>query len=179
MKLLVGLGNPGVKYETTRHNMGFLVVDELAERNAISWSGKKFDAVVAKGSVFGIETVFIKPQTFMNLSGKSVLMASKFFKIPIEDIIVIYDDIDMVSGKVKSRRGGGHGGHNGIRSMMASLGGSDFEKIKVGVGRPENSKVPASDWVLSPLSDEELESVQKSVIQDVEMRLEGIYKQSR
>ena len=137
MKLIVGLGNPGPKYEITRHNAGFLVLDEVAKRFDVGWSGQRFQGELAKGNIHGETCVLLKPMTFMNLSGRSVAQALRFFKIDESDLIVLHDDIDVPSGKVKARTGGGHGGHNGIRSIIAETGLKDFFRIKLGVGRPK------------------------------------------
>lgn len=177
MKLIVGLGNPGPKYEATRHNAGFLMLDVLADEFRVDWQGKKFDADIGKGTVYGETCLFMKPLTFMNLSGKSVAKAMRFYKIAPEDVIVIHDDIDLGSAKVKSKAGGGHGGHNGIRSIMAETGQKDFHRIKIGVGRPEEEKgcrMGVSDWVLRPMSDAELMEYQQDILKDVLLRLKNI-----
>ncbi len=178
MKLLVGLGNPGPKYETTRHNVGFLVLDEIAAKFSVSWSGEKFQGIIGKGNVLGVPCVLLKPQTFMNVSGRSLREALNFFKISEEDVVVIFDDIDQESGKVKARKGGGHGGHNGIRSILAEAGIQEFHRVKVGVGRPKTAADGSvSNWVLAPMSDQELVALQNEVLQDVMLRLENIFKQ--
>lgn len=178
MKLLVGLGNPGPKYETTRHNVGFLILDEIADHFKISWSGEKFQGVIGKGDVLGEPCILLKPQTFMNLSGRCVRQTLNFFKIPEEDVIVVYDDIDLESGKVKARMGGGHGGHNGIRSILSEGGIQEFHRIKVGVGRPKSAvEGTVSNWVLNTMTDSELLALQKEVFQDVMLRLENVFKQ--
>ncbi len=174
MKLLVGLGNPGPKYELTRHNAGFLVLDLIAERFGINWQGSKFDGVWGKGDIYGEPCILLKPQTFMNRSGRAVAAALRFFKLGPDDLIVLYDDIDMESGKVKAREGGGTGGHNGIKSIVADSGQTDFHRIKIGVGRPKRDEASApsvSDWVLHPMTDSELLGLQNEVLKDVELRL--------
>ena len=178
MKLIVGLGNPGPKYETTRHNVGFLILDELADQCQINWSGKKFDGEYARGRVFGEDALLFKPMTFMNLSGRPVAAMMNFFKVSPEDLIVIFDDIDQDSGKVRARVGGGHGGHNGVRSIIADYGKSDFHRLKVGVGRPEEKQGSVSNWVLGPLTDDELLALQKGVYEDVMTRLKQIFQSS-
>lgn len=180
MKLLVGLGNPGPKYEMTRHNAGFLILDEIASDSGISWSGSKFQSHYAKGNVLGEPCVLLKPQTFMNLSGRAVTQALQFFKLDPASLIVLHDDIDVPFGKVKTRTGGGHGGNNGIRSILGELGTGDFNRIKLGVGRPtkpEDGEV--TNWVLGRFTDAEIEILQKSMLQDAFVRLESIFKQSR
>ena len=176
MKLLIGLGNPGPKYETTRHNAGFLILDLIADSACISWGSSKFDAVMGKGQLGGESVVLLKPQTFMNLSGRSVAKASRFFKVAVEDMIVFHDDFDMDYGKVKTRAGGGHGGHNGIRSMIAELGSNNFHRMKLGVGRPgKDEPIGVSDWVLHPFTDAELLGLQKEMFDAVMLRLKGIF----
>lgn len=178
MKLLVGLGNPGPKYETTRHNAGFLLLDQLAEEFKIDWSGEKFHAQVGKGTVYEQPCILIKPMTFMNLSGQSVGQFLKYFKLPLADMIVVHDDIDVPSSKVKARIGGGHGGHNGIRNIIDMCGSPDFHRIKVGVGKPpSDDEKEVVDWVLESFTDEELLSIQGSVYQDVLLRLKAIFQQ--
>lgn len=180
LKLIIGLGNPGAKYETTRHNAGFLVLDEIADDLAASWSESQFKALSARATIFGESCLFLKPQTFMNLSGQSVASAQRFYKVATKDCIVIYDDIDMEPSKVKARVGGGHGGHNGVRSMIAEMGSADFHRLKIGVGRPKHRQDgTVSNWVLNSFSEDELIAIQTSVKQDVLDRLESIFKQSR
>src|SRR5262245_26288105 len=129
MKLIVGLGNPGPKYETTRHNAGFLMLDLLAEDADISWETggrSRFGRDMANGTVVGYPCVLLKPMTYMNRSGRSVAEVMRFFKIGPQDVVVLHDDIDVPAGKVKARIGGSHGGHNGIRSIMEETGQSEF-----------------------------------------------------
>lgn len=179
MKLIVGLGNPGPKYETTRHNAGFLILDELAEYARIDLSSNKFDGVYGRGIVFGEDAFLFKPMTYMNLSGKPVAAMMSFFKIDPDDVIVIFDDIDQASGKVKARVGGGHGGHNGIRSIIADTGCSDFHRIKVGVGRPGQDQGSVTNWVLGQFEDEELLALQETVFNEVLVRLKQIFQSKK
>lgn len=178
MKLIVGLGNPGAKYETTRHNAGFLMLDLLADAHRIDWQGNKFEAEYAKGDLLSESCILIKPQTFMNVSGKSVAQALRFFKLTHEDLIVFHDDIDLEVGKVKARAGGGHGGHNGIRDIINATGNSDFHRIKLGVGRPKGDRadMQVSNWVLGNMTDEELMLLQNEMYKDVTLRLKGIFE---
>ena len=177
MKLIVGLGNPGIKYEKTRHNAGFLMLDQIACRFGISWSGEKFKGVVARGEIKGESCVLLKPLTFMNLSGQSVSSALSFFKLTANDLVVIHDDIDVPSGKVKARLGGGNGGHNGIRSIIKETGQSDFHRVKLGVGRPEiDSDLEIETWVLSKLSDVELEAIKGEMLEEVLLRFANIFR---
>lgn len=155
---LVGLGNPDAKYQLTRHNMGFLLIDAISERFEIPVSQSKFHALTGRGLIHGHEVVLIKPQTYMNLSGKSVLAALNFFKIPEKNLLVIFDDLDLPQGEVKTRFGGGHGGHNGVRSILEVLPTDKFFRIKIGIGKPEHKSATAG-WVLQNLSAHELEEL--------------------
>lgn len=136
MKLLVGLGNPGRQYENTRHNVGWLVLDEIASSSGASIDKKKFGAELGEAQVDGVRTLLVKPQTFMNLSGEAVGPAARFYKVEVPDVVVIHDDLDLEFGTVRIKVGGGHGGHNGLRSLLAHLGSRDFVRIRVGIGRP-------------------------------------------
>jgi PTH1 family peptidyl-tRNA hydrolase len=157
--LIVGLGNPGDSYKQTRHNIGFLVVDELARRWGAVLSSEKWQARSARISLSGCRVCLLKPVTFMNLSGRAVALYAEYFKVLPDHILVIHDDIDMASGRLKLVAGGGAGGHNGIRSLVQSLATSDFLRLKVGIGRPGREEVhpdiPVERYVLSPLSDAE------------------------
>ena len=178
MKLIVGLGNPGPRYETTRHNAGFLIVDALAAKFGVAFDSEKFAGVVGQGQLLNESCYMIKPMTFMNLSGKSVAQAARFYKVPVEDVVVIYDDVDVPIGSVKGRLGGGPGGHNGIRSMIAELGNPGFHRIKVGVGKPPKEwNIDTADWVLGKLTREEVESYQGLVLDEVVLRLRQIFLQ--
>jgi len=181
MKLIVGLGNPGPKYETTRHNAGFLMVDSIAEKASASWSTGKFDGELAKGNFLGESCTFLKPMTFMNLSGRSVSAVMRFFKIELEDVIVLHDDIDVPSGKVKTKANGGHGGNNGIRSIIECLGTREFHRVKLGVGRPEDNGAKEQEvhnWVLGPMTDAELISLQREMLDATVVRIKGIFDKS-
>lgn len=180
MWLVVGLGNPGAKYELTRHNAGFLALDVIADKEAVDVSKNQFKALTGTGSLLGQKCLFLKPQTFMNLSGQSVAQAVRFYKIPLEKIIVLHDDIDLEFGKVKAKVGGGHGGNNGIRSMIADLGSPEFHRIKFGVGRPSGVKFkPVSDWVLSAMSQEELDDLAGPMVDEALMRIKGIFDRAK
>jgi PTH1 family peptidyl-tRNA hydrolase len=155
MTLFVGLGNPGPAYEMTRHNIGWRVIDHLvADLEARDISKNSFYGELYRhGNLF-----FLKPTTFMNLSGKSVLTVKQFFKIETEDIIVIHDDIDLPFGALRFKQGGGDGGHNGLKSIDA-LGDRDYYRIRIGVGKPEH-KGQVSDYVLHPFDSKEEESLE-------------------
>ena len=132
--IIVGLGNPGPKYENTRHNLGFLTLDHLAEENDISVSRIKFKSLTGAGNIAGHKVVLVKPQTYMNLSGEAVREAVSFYKIPPEHLIVIYDDLDIPTGSIRIRRFGSAGTHNGMRSVVQQLGTDRFPRIRVGIG---------------------------------------------
>ncbi len=159
MFFIVGLGNAGQKYEGTRHNVGFEVVDRLASRAGLSVFDKKFKALVGRGRLEGRDCFFMKPQTFMNLSGESVGPAVGFFKGSVEDVVVIHDDIDLDLGRLKLKQGGGHGGHNGLRSLLRHLPSDRFIRVRMGVGRPPPQWDPA-DYVLSRFSSTEQADVE-------------------
>lgn len=151
-KLLVGLGNPGPEYRATRHNMGFMVADEFASRNGIVISGRKFEALFGKGLIEGVEVMIVKPLTYMNLSGRSVGRMADFFQIKGEDVLVVHDDMDLPFGRIRVKEKGGHAGHNGLKSIMESLGGGGFARIRVGIGRPPHA---ATDHVLGGFTSSE------------------------
>jgi PTH1 family peptidyl-tRNA hydrolase len=157
--LIVGLGNPGPKYADTRHNVGFIVVDDLAGRWGDRLTTQKWDAVSCRISRFGARLTLIKPLTFMNLSGRAVAEFVNFYRIAMENIIVIHDDLDMRPGRLKLVQGGGAGGHNGIRSIAQHLGTNGFYRLKIGIGRPGKEGVhpdfPVDQYVLSAMVREE------------------------
>lgn len=163
MYIIVGLGNPGKQYEHTRHNVGFDTIDVLAERYRISVDAKKHKAVYGKGMIDGNKVILAKPQTFMNLSGESVRALIDFYKVDeTEELIVIYDDISLEPGQLRLRAKGSAGGHNGIKSIIAHLGGQEFKRVKVGVGeKPKGYDL--ADYVLSRFSKEEREKVDASL----------------
>ncbi len=153
---MVALGNPGDAYLKTRHNAGFMVVDEVAEAFSIPLVKRKFDTIFGRGSVDGVEVILIKPMAFMNLSGPPVLKIANYFKILCEDMLAIHDDIDLAFGRLKINEKGGDGGHKGVRSLMDAFGGGDFVRLRVGVGRPE-ARISAADYVLNGFSAKEKE----------------------
>ncbi len=146
MKLIVGLGNPGQKYERNRHNVGFLAADKIVEEYGFAPYRKRFRGLIAEGRIGGERTLILKPQTYMNESGQSVGEAARFLKIPEEDVVVLYDEIDLAPGKLKAKIGGGNAGHNGLRSISAHLG-NDFIRIRIGVGHPGRKEL-VSGYVL-------------------------------
>ena len=152
--LIAGLGNPGAEYRETRHNVGFMVVDELARRHGASF-GSKFSARVADLRLDGQRLVLLEPQVYMNESGRSVAAAVRFYKVPVEALLVVHDDVDLEVGRLQARLGGGLAGHNGLRSLVQHLGTGEFLRLRVGVGRPERGDPrPVADFVLSPFPAE-------------------------
>jgi peptidyl-tRNA hydrolase, PTH1 family len=152
--LVAGLGNPGGGYARTRHNMGFLVADELLRRHDGSFRSK-FNGQLAEVRLDGLRLAVLKPETYMNVSGKSVAAARKFFKVDPADLLVVHDDVDLVPGRLQARLGGGLAGHNGLRSIAGSLGTQDFLRLRIGVGRPEHGDPrPVADYVLSEFDPE-------------------------
>ena len=153
--LVAGLGNPGREYERTRHNAGWLVVDELARRHDGSWRSK-FSGLLAEIRLDGSRLALLKPETYMNESGRSVAAAARFFKVEPGALLVVHDDVDLEPGRLQARRGGGLAGHNGLRSLADALGSQDFLRLRIGVGRPgRGDPRPVADWVLSPFAPEE------------------------
>lgn len=145
--LVVGLGNPEPRYAGNRHNVGFMVVERLADEARIPLSRSKFKGVYGTGTFAGVSVVLLEPKTFMNLSGQSVVPAARFFDVAPERIIVVHDELDLPFGKLRLKVGGGHAGHNGLRSICAELGSHDFVRLRVGIGRPQKGSV--SRYVLS------------------------------
>lgn len=164
MKLIVGLGNPGEKYAQTRHNVGWLVVDELARRAGGSWrkDGEAEICEVRLGAVPGEKVLLVRPQTFMNTSGKAVWPLMSFYKLEGEQLLVVQDDLDSPFGLLRFRLGGRHGGQNGVRDIIARLGYDHFPRLKIGISRPPAGRDPA-DWVLSKWRDEERETLAELV----------------
>jgi len=152
--LLVGLGNPGREYRENRHNAGFMVIDKLCKETGISLSRMQSKALVGVGTIEGKRVVLAKPQTFMNLSGQAVGGLVRFYKIPLEQVLVIYDDLDLPFGTIRLRPGGGAGGQKGVASVIQHLGTQDFARIRVGIGRPPGQRA-ASGYVLQDFSASE------------------------
>lgn len=163
MKLFVGLGNPGREYEQTRHNIGFMVVDELAKRWNVSYNQAKFNGMFASHMIDGEKVILCKPLTYMNLSGECVRPLMDYYKLDMDDLVVIYDDLDLPVGKMRLRMKGSAGGHNGIKSLIQHLGTDQFKRIRVGIGRPQNGqKVP--DYVLGRFAPEEEADIQQVIM---------------
>ena len=161
MYLIAGLGNPTREYEKTRHNVGFSVIDVLADKYNIDVSDRKHKALCGRGVIEGEKVLLLKPQTFMNLSGESIREAVDYYKIDPEDIIVIYDDISLEPGQLRIRRKGSAGGHNGIKNIIAHLGTQEFPRIKVGVG-DKPPRMDLADYVLSRFSKEDREKMEQA-----------------
>lgn len=153
--MLVGLGNPGDKYTFTRHNTGFLALDYISQKLNIKIDRSKFKALVGEANVGGKRTLLMLPQTFMNNSGEAVGEAAAFYKIPPENITVIFDDISLDVGKIRIKRKGSDGGHNGIKSIIAHLSSDNFPRIKVGIGAKPHPEMDLADWVLSTFTKDE------------------------
>lgn len=173
MKLIVGLGNPGKQYEQTRHNIGFAVIDTLAERLQISLDQAKFKGIYGSRLIEGEKVFLLKPLTYMNLSGESIIAIMDYFDIDTEDLLVIYDDLDLPVGKIRLRQKGSAGGHNGIKSIIAHLGTQEFNRIRVGINRPSNG-MSITDYVLGRFAKEEHEGVIEAVERSADACVEWI-----
>ena len=161
--LVVGLGNPGPKYDWTRHNMGFLVIDELAQREKIPVQKLKFKALINTAVIGDQSVLLMKPTTYMNLSGGAVGEAARFYKIPPERILVISDDVALPQGKLRIRRSGSAGGHNGLKDIIAHLGGDGFPRIKVGVGGKPHPDSDMADWVLGKFTGQDKKVMEEAI----------------
>jgi PTH1 family peptidyl-tRNA hydrolase len=162
MMLVVGLGNPGKEYTLTKHNVGFLVVDELGKRVGIDILKSKFQSLYGEGFLEGNKILLLKPQAYMNRSGGAVSSASDFYKIPPENIIVIHDEMDISLGRIMIKPGGGSAGNNGIKSIISSLGSKDFIRVRIGIGKP-NAKSDGANHVLSNFNKSESAMVEESI----------------
>lgn len=161
--IIAGLGNPGMQYEDTRHNAGFLTVEKLCSKLGFSVKTAKFKSYVGEATIGGKRCLVMKPQTYMNNSGEAVVAAMNFYKIPIENVLVIYDDISLEPSNLRIRRKGSHGGHNGVRSISELTGSDNFPRIKVGVGKKPRPDYDLADWVLSHFSDSEKKELDKAL----------------
>ena len=174
--MIVGLGNPGKQYESTRHNAGFICIDILAEKYSVSIKKLKFKSLMGEGRVEGKRCLFLKPQTFMNLSGEAVRDAADFYKIPPENIIVICDDISLDPGKIRIRRKGSDGGQNGMKNIIYHLKTDSFPRIKVGIGAKPNPEYDLADWVLSRFTQADAKLIKEAadkVVGAVEYMVKG------
>ena len=163
MILILGLGNPGKDYEKTRHNAGFMFLDALASKYSLSFSfNKKFNAQIVGTSIEGEDIIFVKPQTYMNLSGNAALKIANYYKIPAEKIWVIYDDVDLTLGKIRTRQSGSSGGHKGIDSIIDNLNNDNFFRIRIGIKTESLDQIPTDKYVLGKLTKAEQEIINTS-----------------
>jgi PTH1 family peptidyl-tRNA hydrolase len=165
MKLICGLGNPGREYERHRHNIGFMVVEALLPRAKAELNQEKFQARVGQGTLGSERILFLEPQTYMNLSGRSLAEAARFYKVAVEDILVIHDELDLPFGRLQLKAGGGTGGHNGLKSSVQSLGADGFIRLRFGIGKPEgpNAKERVAGYVLSNFDDGERRQLEEQI----------------
>jgi PTH1 family peptidyl-tRNA hydrolase len=165
MKLICGLGNPGREYERHRHNIGFMVVEALLPRAKAELNQEKFQARVGQGTLGSERILFVEPQTYMNLSGRSLAEAARFYKVAVEDILVIHDELDLPFGRLQLKAGGGAGGHNGLKSSVQSLGADGFIRLRFGIGKPEgpNAKERVAGYVLSNFDDGERRQLEEHI----------------
>ena len=161
MKLIVGLGNPDKKYDKTRHNVGFMVMDRIAEDCGVSISTTKLKGKFVKFKYHGEDVILLKPMTYMNLSGESVIQVMNYFKIDVEDLLVIYDDLDMPVGKLRLRESGSAGGHNGVKNIIAHVGTQRFKRIRVGIDK--NPRIDTIDYVLGRFTKEEQPLIEEGI----------------
>jgi len=179
--IIVGLGNPGKKYENTRHNAGFIAVDALADKNGIRVDRLKWNALTGDGRIGDVRVLLMKPQTFMNNSGEAVSAAMNFYKLPPENVIVIMDDISLDPGVMRIRRKGSDGGQKGMRSIIQLSGSDNFPRIKIGVGKKPNPEYDLADWVLSRFTQsdkEQLDAAVKNAVEAVPMMISGRFEQA-
>ncbi|NCA28795.1 MAG: aminoacyl-tRNA hydrolase [Proteobacteria bacterium] len=175
MNLLVGLGNCGREYENTRHNYGFLLIDNIISTNKFIYQGKKFNSDFYVGQINQKKIIAIKPQTYMNLSGEAVIDVINFYKISPKNLIVFHDDLDLVFGKIKFKIGGGNGGHNGLKSIDEKIG-IEYGRLRLGIGRPQDPRYDISDYVLSKFTIDELKFVEllsSKISSNIDALLEG------
>ena len=168
MKLILGLGNPGRGYHWTRHNVGFLLLDDLAKKHGIEVTRRGMKSLYGRGRIGSEEVILAKPQTFMNLSGEAAGRLLQFFKIQPQDLIVLHDDLDLPAGKLRIRIRGSHGGHKGIQSIIEALGNDGFIRLKMGIGRPGRPGQDPADFVLEPVAGGEREEFKKMIEGHVE-----------
>lgn len=160
MYIIVGLGNPEPDYSMTRHNMGFDVINKLAEKNSIKLNKTKYNALHGTGTIGNEKVILVKPQTFMNLSGEAVIRFIDYYKVPLENLLVIYDDMDTDKGSIRVRAKGGAGSHNGMKSIISEIKSEEFPRIRVGIGKPMN-EFDRINYVIGHISKEEYEVLEK------------------
>ncbi len=163
MYLIVGLGNPGSEYENTRHNIGFHLIDQYLSKNNLTLTNEKFKGVYGKFSINNQEVIIAKPLTYMNLSGEFIRDIIKFYKIDLDNVLVIYDDMDLPLGKLRLKDNGSAGGHNGIKSIISCLGTENFKRLKFGIDRPANKQYSIVDYVLGKFNNNEREIINTKV----------------
>ena len=164
MYLIAGLGNPGTKYDMTRHNIGFHTIDYIADEMGIKIKKLKFKALYGEGVINGERVILVKPQTFMNLSGESIAEFVKFFKISVENVIIISDDISLDTGRIRVRGKGSAGGHNGLKSIIYMLNSDKFPRVRIGVGAPTHADYDLADFVLGRFSKEEIPVLEEAIV---------------
>ncbi|PWA12126.1 aminoacyl-tRNA hydrolase [Pueribacillus theae] len=162
MKLIVGLGNPGKKYEQTRHNVGFMAIDHLSKKLSLEFDKNKFQAVYGTKMIDGEKIMLCKPLTYMNLSGEAVRPLLDYYGMELEDLLVIYDDLDLAPGKLRLRQKGSAGGHNGIKSIIKHVGTEQFKRIRIGIGRPD-PRMDVIDYVLARFSKDEQPLIDEAI----------------
>jgi len=162
--IAVFLGNPGLRYENTRHNAGFITADIIAKELGVKVNRIKFNALTAVVKLGGHQILILKPQTYMNLSGNPVKQAMRFYKLSLDNVVVITDDVSLPAGKLRIRRRGSAGGHNGLKDIIAKCGGEDFPRVRIGVGAPPHEEYDMADWVLSKLSIEERQLISDTAL---------------
>ncbi len=165
-KLIVGLGNPGEQYKNQRHNVGFILLDKIASYFSTNFDNNKKKSLYSRFKYDGNDIILLKPQTFMNLSGESVLYVAKFYNVSIDNIIVVYDDMDIPFGSIKIKKSGSAAGHNGIKNIIAQIQSDNFIRLRVGISRPPAGK-PINDYVLSSFSKSERNSIDNEIYSDV------------
>ncbi len=176
MFVILGIGNPGKKYDGTRHNIGFIAMDYMSEKYGIKINKIKHKALIGEGTIAGEKVLLVKPQTYVNLSGESVREICAYYKVPAENVIVIHDDVSLDCGKLRIRRKGSDGGHNGLKSIIYQLNSDEFIRIKIGVGAPPVKDYDMADWVLGHFSKEEVAHLSKLVDCVVEEAVPEIIK---
>lgn len=170
--MVVGLGNPGEKYTFTRHNTGFLALDYISQKLGVQINRAKFDALYGEVMIGGKRVLLLKPQTFMNLSGRAVRQAADFYKIPVENIIVISDDVSLPVGRMRVRKSGSHGGQNGLKDIIYQLQSDGFPRLRIGIGEKPNTEYDLADWVLSKFTPDE----QKILFEEFGVAMSGVEK---
>lgn len=161
MKLVVGLGNPGKEYEKTRHNVGFMVLDEIAKTYNFSFSKNKFQGLYGEIIINGEKVMFLKPQKYMNLSGEVIQNFLNFYKIPIKDLLIFHDDLDLPCGKIRIKQKGSSGGHNGLKDIERNIGTQEYNRVKIGIAN--NKNIDTKDYVLGNFNKEEVEKINSSI----------------